>query len=160
MRQQCDPKDVNSASSEVINPSLQANKGTYAILSRHNDQVAYLYVSSTLGSRRFGEECAVCPFYYFEVGPIRKKNDPDLARRIQMTKLILDSDTPLYTLPELAAHLVSLIQYFKCHKKYIVETGLPPALFPDSPWLCRRLGRLYPTRETFSQVPASKAKPT
>ena len=68
-------------------------------------------------------------------------------------------DTPLYALYELADRLGAFGAFLDTHRAFLTDTGLPPRPFGDSPWLYRKLGRLYDTRATGSSAPLAELFP-
>lgn len=82
---------------------------------------------------------------------------PQLARRVNAVEWLVDEDTPLYTLDELANHAGAVRVYLQLHRDYLIQTGLPPRSFRTTcPWLYLNLARLYDTRTTDSPWPSDE----
>jgi hypothetical protein len=84
---------------------------------------------------------------------ILEENLDVLARRVSAAEYLASEQTPLYSLPELAAHLGHFAEYLADDRDHLVKTGLPRRCFRSCPWLYRQLGRLYDVRRTGSPYP-------
>ena len=84
---------------------------------------------------------------------IREGDLLDLDRRVRTTAWLASPDTPLFTRDELGLALTTLAAELHLDRDHLVKTGLPSRLYPGSPWLYHKFGRLYPTRQAASFVP-------
>lgn len=69
-----------------------------------------------------------------------------LRQRIAVTDFLAESETPFYTLGQLADLTEAFASYLEHNREHIVETGYPRSLFQESQWLDRNLTRLYTTK--------------
>ena len=79
-----------------------------------------------------------------------------LATRIEVRELLAREETPFFTLIEVVHQAERLLTFLRAHHDYLVSTGLPPKLLPGNQWLYVHLGKLYPTRATWSDYPCER----
>ena len=82
-----------------------------------------------------------------------------LSRRVKSAEFLFDAAMPFYNSQELRAHAGAFADFWREHKKYLIDTGLPPKHFRQCPWLHVQLGRLYDTRRTRWPMSADERLP-
>lgn len=94
---------------------------------------------------------------------VRYLEDVDLLKmgqRIGAVECMRSELVPFCSLDELQNQLRNFLKYQDEIEEFLIQTGLPPQKYDESPWLYLQLGRLYDTRCTSSPYPRKQSLPT
>ncbi len=83
-----------------------------------------------------------------------------MAQRIRAVECMRSELVPFCSLDELQNQLQNFLKYQDEIEGFLIQTGLPPQKYDESPWLYLQLGRLYDTRRTSSPYPRKQSLPT